>query len=63
MFFWGDDMLNGEKMAAEIVAQLQAAGFKPTDDKTAGDAMWQAIGRGIVKHIQEAAEVDGGKVK
>ena len=56
-------MLDGEKMAAEIVAQLRAAGFKPTDDKTVGDAMLQAIGRVIVKHIQEPAELDGGKVK
>ncbi|MGL5589083.1 MAG: hypothetical protein ACRDDI_13600 [Aeromonas veronii] len=49
--------LNGSSLGSHITAELQAAGFLPKGDHTVNQPFWDAIGKAIVKHIQEDAEV------
>lgn len=45
--------LEASAMAGNIIAALEAAGFKPTVEHTAGNKMWTAISEGIIKTIHD----------
>lgn len=49
--------LSGSSLGGKIVSELQSAGFVPTGDHQVSKPFWDAIGKAIVKHINESAEV------
>lgn len=49
--------LSGNTLGAKIAAELEAAGFLPKGEHTVNQPFWNAIGKAIVAHINESAEV------
>lgn len=49
--------LSNEGMTDDIIEAMQAAGFEPLADKCASRKWWLALSKGIVKHINENADV------
>lgn len=49
--------LSGSSLGALIVSELQAAGFVPEGEHQVSKPFWDAIGRAVVKHINQSAEV------
>lgn len=49
--------MSGSGLGALIVSELKAAGFSPTGDHTVNEPFWDAIGKAVVKHIQQNAVV------
>lgn len=54
--------MNAEQLTDEIIAELEAAGFKPLNEHASGRAWYQAIAVAVVSHIQAnaTANVAGG---
>lgn len=49
--------LSGSSLGAKIVSELKASGFSPVGDHQVSAPFWDAIGKAIVSHINESAEV------
>lgn len=49
--------LSGSTLGAKIVQELKAAGFAPVGEHQVNGPFWDAIGKAIVAHINESAEV------